>query len=124
MQNSDGGISDFSISGQSLAKGNCHNSRASYDTDMKLRPATKFNKGNKTKSKNFNDDIISENCDVSAVFPIYSQFGAIESWIPDAWSVKFMFPLIVTFYLPKTEDRPKKSLNTALTILALKDIFS
>ena len=97
MQNSDGGISDFSISGQSLAKGNCHNSRASYDTDMKLRPATKFNKGNKTKSKNFNDDIISENCDVSAVFPIYSQFGAIESWIPDAWSVKFMFPLIVTF---------------------------
>ena len=48
MQISDGGISDFSISGQSLAKGNCHNSRASYDTDMKLRPA-KLNLTRETK---------------------------------------------------------------------------
>ena len=30
-QNSDGGISDFRISGQSLIKENCHNSRASDD---------------------------------------------------------------------------------------------
>ena len=35
-QNSDGGISDFRISGQSLIKGNCHNSRTSDDIDMKL----------------------------------------------------------------------------------------
>ena len=35
-QDSDGGISDFWISGQSLIKGNCHNSRISHDIDMKL----------------------------------------------------------------------------------------
>ena len=34
-QNSDERISDFQISGQSLIKGNCHNSRASDDIDMK-----------------------------------------------------------------------------------------
>ena len=35
-QNSDGGISDFRISGQSLIKENYHNSRTSDDIDMKL----------------------------------------------------------------------------------------
>ena len=54
-QNSDKGISDFRISGQSLIKGNCHNSRISDDID---------------------DDVISENCDVIAIFPSYGQFRA------------------------------------------------
>ena len=35
-QNSDGGISDFQISGQSLIKENCYNSRTSDDIDMTL----------------------------------------------------------------------------------------
>ena len=35
-QNSDGGISDFRISGQSLIKENFHNYRTSDDIDMKL----------------------------------------------------------------------------------------
>ena len=35
-QNSDGGISDFRNSGQSLIKENCHNSKTSDDIDMKL----------------------------------------------------------------------------------------
>ena len=39
-QNSDGGISDFGISGQSLINDNCHNRRTSIDTDMKLGPVT------------------------------------------------------------------------------------
>ena len=43
-QNSDGGISGFRISGQSLIKENCHNSRTSDDIDMKLRPVTKLDK--------------------------------------------------------------------------------
>ena len=51
-QNSDGGISDFRISGQSLMKENCHKSRTGDDIDMKLRPVTKFNKRNKPTSKN------------------------------------------------------------------------
>ena len=43
-KNSDRGISDFQISGQSLIKVNCHNSRTSDDIDMKLGPVTKLDK--------------------------------------------------------------------------------
>ena len=51
-QNSDGGISDFQISGQSLIKENCHNSRISDDINMKLGPVTKLHKRIKTTLKN------------------------------------------------------------------------
>ena len=46
-KNSDGSISDFQISGQSLIKLNCHNSRTSDDIDMKLGVVTKLDKRNK-----------------------------------------------------------------------------
>ena len=75
-QNSDGGISDFRISGQSLIKENCYNSRTSDDFDMKLRPVTKLDKRNKTTSKKFDDDVMSENCDVIVIFRVFGQFGA------------------------------------------------
>ena len=41
----------FPDSGQSLIKGNCHNSRTSDDIDMKLRPVTNPQKRNKITSK-------------------------------------------------------------------------
>ena len=44
---------------------------------MKLGPVTKIDKRNKAKSKKIDDDRMSENCDIIAIFPIYSQFGAI-----------------------------------------------
>ena len=77
-QNSDGGICDFRISGQSLIKRNRHNSKTSDDIDMKLEPVAKLDKGNKTTSKNFDDNVMSKNCDVIAIFPIYNQFGGIQ----------------------------------------------
>ena len=77
-QNSDGVISDFRISGQSLVKRNCHNSRTSDDIDMKLGPVTKLDKRNKTTSKKIDDDVMSENCDVIVIFRIFGQFGAIR----------------------------------------------
>ena len=49
---------------------------------MKLGPVTKIDKKNKTTSKKFDDDVMSRNCDVIAIFPIYGQFGAI--WNPDS----------------------------------------
>ena len=58
-QNSDGGISDFRISGQSLIKENSHNSRTSDDIDIKLGPVTKLDKKSKTTSKNFDVDVMS-----------------------------------------------------------------
>ena len=45
-QNSYGGVSDFQIFGQSLINENDHNSRASNDLDMKVRPVTKIEKRN------------------------------------------------------------------------------
>ena len=49
---------------------------------MKLGPLTKLDKRNKTTSKNFDNNVRPENCDVIAIFPIYDQFGAI--WKPDS----------------------------------------
>ena len=42
-QTSDGGISDFRISGQSLIKRNSHNSRTSDDIELILLPHLKTN---------------------------------------------------------------------------------
>ena len=69
-RNSDEGISDFRISGQSLMKINCLNSLTSDDIDTKLGLVTKLDKTSKTTSKKFDDDAMSENCDVVAIFPI------------------------------------------------------
>ena len=68
----------FLISGQSLIKRNCHNSRTSDDIDMKLGPVTKLDKRNKTTSKKFDDDVMSANIDVIAISLICCQFGAIR----------------------------------------------
>ena len=38
---------------------------------MKLGQVTKLVKKNKTTPKYFDDDVISENCDAIAIFPIY-----------------------------------------------------
>ena len=45
---------------------------------MKLRPVTKPDKRNKTTSKKFDVDFMSENCDVIVIFLIFGQFGAIR----------------------------------------------
>ena len=71
------GISDFRISGQSLIKENCHNSRNSDDIDMKLGSVTNLDKRNKTLSKKFGVDVMSENYDIIVIFWILGQFGAI-----------------------------------------------
>ena len=59
----------------------CHNSRTINDLDMKLGPVTKFDKWNKSASKN-DDDTMSANCDVIVIFQIYGQFGVIQK--PDS----------------------------------------
>ena len=77
-QNSDEGISDFQISGQSLIKENCHNSRTSGDDiDMKHGAVTKLDKWNKTTSEKIDYDVMSKNCDIIVIFHIFGQFGAI-----------------------------------------------
>ena len=71
-------MSNYRISGQSLIKENCHNSRTSDDIDEKLRPVTKLDKRNKTTSEKFEDDVMSENCDVIVTFRFSCYFGAVR----------------------------------------------
>ena len=45
---------------------------------MKLAPVTKLDKGDKTMAKRFDNDVMSANCNIIVIFPIYSQLGAIR----------------------------------------------
>ena len=78
---------------------------------MKLGPVTKIDKRNKTNSKKIYDNVMSENCDLIAILPIYGQLEQFECRIPDIESIKHVFSLIVTFYLTKTENRTIISLT-------------
>ena len=44
---------------------------------MKLGLVTKLDKRNTATSKKFDDEVMSENCDVIVFFSIYGQFAAI-----------------------------------------------
>ena len=45
---------------------------------MKLGAVTKFDKRNKRTSKTFDDNVMSENCNVIVIFPVYGLFGVIR----------------------------------------------
>ena len=49
---------------------------------MKLGPVNKLYKKKKTTSKKIDDDVMSENCDIIVIFPVYGQFEAIRK--PDS----------------------------------------
>ena len=63
-QNSDRGISNFQISGQSFINENGYSSRASHNIHMKHGPVTKLDKRNTVTSKKFGDNVMSTNGDV------------------------------------------------------------
>ena len=48
---------------------------------MKLGPVTQIDKRNKTNLKKCDDDVMSTNYEVIAIFPIHGQFEA--NWKPD-----------------------------------------
>ena len=54
---------------------------------MKLGPVTKLDKRNKTMSKDFGNDAMSENCDVILFFRFMANLEHSGSQIPDRWSV-------------------------------------
>ena len=98
----------FPISGQSLTKENCHDSRTSDDIDMKLGPVTKLDKRNKATSKRFDVEVMSENCDAIGIFRISGQFGAVQR-LDSRHRVCKSYVFI--FCLTRTENRTKKSLT-------------
>ena len=80
-------------------------------TNLKLGPVTKLDKKNKTTSKKFDVDVMSESCDVIVVFRIFGQFGAFRR--PDSGHrvcKSYVFSNS-SFCLTKPENRTKKSLT-------------
>ena len=73
---------------------------------MKFGPVTKLDKRNKITSKNFDNDVMSENCDV-----IVANLEQSGGRIPETESANVMLSVIVTFCLTKTENITKKSLT-------------
>ena len=45
---------------------------------MKVGQVTKLDKRNKITSKKFDDDVMSENCDIIVIFRSFGQFGAVR----------------------------------------------
>ena len=78
-QNSDEGISDFLISGQSFIKQNCHNSRTSDAIGIKLEPVSRRHKRNKTTSKNLTITSCREIVTSSSFFGIIANFDQTGS---------------------------------------------
>ena len=88
---------------------------------MKLGPLTKLDKRIKKKSKEKKKSqkkkwmmMSCQKIVMSSFFGFLASLEQSGGWIPDTESAKFMFSLIVTFCLRKTENRTKKP-NTALT---------
>ena len=107
-QNSDWCISDFPISGQSLIQGNCHNSTTSDDIDMKLEPVIWQEKQNNFKN------LRMTSCRKIVKSVLFFQLTVnLEQSKAGFWShsLQNVFSLTVTFYLPKAEKKPKKSLT-------------
>ena len=76
---------------------------------MKLGPVTKPDKRNTATSKKLDDGVMSTNCDVTVLLPIYSQFGAILKEDSGRTVCNIYIFTIVLFHLPKTENRTKKT---------------
>ena len=69
------------------------------------------------KRQKFDDDVMSENCDVSAIFPIHDQLGAI--WKPDYRCITCKTYIFINSNLLSYENWKQnwKVFNRALTLL-------
>ena len=94
---------------KSLINLNCHNSRTSYDIDMKFKQQPKLDNRNTMILKRFRDDFILVKYDVIFIFSIYNRFGAIRK--PDSACI------VLTFSLKTISSRSKVIFNTAFILL-------
>ena len=95
---------------------NYHDSRNSHDIDMKLGPVTKHDKGNTLTSKKLTTTSYQQIVTSMSFFQFQANLQPSGSRIPDGWSKKLAFLLIVTFYLTEPENRTKKSRTQLLYI--------
>ena len=71
---------------------------------MKIGLVTKLDKRNKTMSKKLSNNVMSKNCDLITIFPIFGQFGEIRK--PDSGRI--------VVKLTKTENKTKRFLTQLL----------
>ena len=78
---------------------------------MKLGPATKLDKRNKTTSKKFDHDVCRKIVTSLSFFRFFTNLEQSGGRIPDTESAKATFSVMVTFCLTETEITTKKSLT-------------
>ena len=84
---------------------------------MKFGPVTKLDKRNKTTLIKFDDDVMSENCNLIDIFPIYCQFGSI--WKPNSGQIVCKTYILTKsgFLILQKLKTELKIFNAAVTIL-------
>ena len=114
-ENSDRGICNFWISGQSLIERNWHNFRTIDDIDMKIGPVSKTDKRNNVKTIDL--EIMLEHFHVISIFPVYGQVGAI--WKPESGCIVCKTYVVINsnFLFYKNLKQSLKIFNTALALL-------
>ena len=122
-KNSDGDISDFWITGQSLINENCHNNRTSNDVDIKLVSISKLDNRNTERQKKDND-VTSANWDVIVFFLFMANFEQSRSWITATWSIKLTFSILVDLSCYKNWKPNLKISNTAFMLLLSVKVLS
>ena len=90
---------------------------------MKVGPVNKLDKRNKTTSNKCDASSCRKIVTPLPFFQFTTNLEQSGRRIPDAYSVKLVFSLIVIFRLTETKNRTKKSLNKSRTIALNKVLF-
>ena len=87
-------------------------------------PITIFDKRNTATSNNIDEEVMLTNIVTSLLFfQFMANLEQSENWIPDSWSLKLTFLLIVTIYSMENKHRTKKSLTQLILLLSVKVLF-
>ena len=92
---------------------------------MKLGLVTKRNKRTRQRQKNFAMTSCQQIVSSLSFLQFMANLEQSGSRIPDSWSIKLTFSLIIIFYLTKTENRTKNLYHSSHTIaLSKSTIFA
>ena len=72
---------------------------------MTLESVTEHDKRNIAKSKKLMMMPCQHRCNTLSFFQFMTNLEQSRSWIPEAWSLKLTYPLILFFYLTKIENK-------------------
>ena len=72
---------------------------------MTLESVTEHDKRNIAKLKKSMMMPCQHHCNTLSFFQFMTNLKQSQSWIPEAWSLKLTYPLILFFYLTKIENK-------------------